>query len=217
MINRKTLKSFLVLLCLIFALEAANVTKKFGCYKRSLNTTSLIKNPLPQLDPSEFPTNFWWGNVSGVNFLTIQRNQHIPIYCGACWAFSTTSCMSDRIKIMRKAQWPDIIISPQILLSCDMDDGGCHGGDSSVALPWIHKNYITDESCSPYQALGHSDGLTCTSEIKCKNCMPGKGCWAQERAKIYTVEEFGDISGEYSMMNEIYQRGPISCGIAATD
>lgn len=125
--------------------------------------------------------------------------------------------MSDRIKIMRKAQWPDVIISPQILLSCDMDDGGCHGGDSSIAYPWIHKNSITDESCSPYQALGHSDGLGCTAEIKCKNCMQGKGCWAQEKAKVYTVEEYGDISGEYSMMNEIYQRGPISCGIAATD
>jgi cathepsin X len=42
--------------------------------------------------------------------------------------------MSDRIKIKRKAQWPDVIIAPQILLSCDLDDGGCHGGDSSIAF-----------------------------------------------------------------------------------
>ena len=96
--------------------------------------------------------------------------------------------MSDRIKIRRKAQWPDIIISPQILISCDLDDNGCHGGDSSRALPWIHKNYITDETCAPYQALGYTDGaVECNAMQKCKNCMPGKGCFPQERAKIYTV------------------------------
>ena len=133
--------------------------------------------------------------MNGTNYLTIQRNQHIPIYCGACWAFSGTSCLSDRIKIRRKAQWPDIIISPQILLSCDMYDNGCHGGDSSRAYAWIHENNITDETCSPYQALGWNTGLECSSMVKCKNCAPNGTCWVQERAKIYGVEEYGDISG----------------------
>ena len=52
--------------------------------------------------------------------------------------------------------------------------------------------------------------------IKCKNCFPQKGCWAQERAKIYGVDEFGEIQGEQNMMNEILQRGPITCAIAVT-
>ena len=51
----------------------------------------------------------------------------------------------------------------------------------------------------------------------CKNCLPGKKCWAQERAKIYGIEEYGVISGEAAMMNEIYQRGPITYVIAVTD
>ncbi len=31
--------------------------------------------------------------------------------------------------------------------------------------------------------------------------MPGQGCWAQSRAKIYTVNEYGEVKGEAAMMN----------------
>ncbi len=53
------------------------------------------------------------------------------MYCGSCWALCTTSALSDRIKIKRDAKWPDIIISPQVLLTCDKIPGdlGCAGGD----------------------------------------------------------------------------------------
>lgn len=125
--------------------------------------------------------------------------------------------MSDRIKIQRKAVWPDIIISPQVLISCETPDDGCHGGDAKNAYEWIHHNNITDETCSPYQAFGHDNGVGCSAQIKCKNCLPGKGCWAQERAKIYGVHEFGEVKGEEDMMNEIYHRGPITCAIAVTE
>ena len=125
----------------------------------------------------------------------MQRNQHIPVYCGSCWSFAVTSALSDRIKISRNAAWPDINLSPQVLISCNTVSGGCHGGDPKQAYEWIAQNNITDETCSPYQAFGHSNGLGCTAEIKCKNCAPFKGCWAQERAKIYTVGEYGPVLG----------------------
>jgi cathepsin X len=81
----------------------------------------------------DLPTDYFWGNVSQVNYLTYQRNQHIPIYCGSCWAFAATSAFGDRIKIARKAKWPDINIAPQILISCDYNENGCHGGDARTA------------------------------------------------------------------------------------
>lgn len=109
----------------------------------------------------------------------MQRNQHIPVYCGSCWSFSTTSSLSDRIKIKRKAAWPDINISPQVLISCDTASRGCAGGDPKQAYQWIAENNITDETCAPYQAFGHKNGLECSAELKCKNCAPLKGCWAQ--------------------------------------
>ena len=47
------------------------------------------------------------------------KNQHIPQYCGSCWAQAATSSLSDRIKIARKAAWPDVNIAPQVRLSRD--------------------------------------------------------------------------------------------------
>lgn len=52
---------------------------------RSEHLTSA--RPHEYLDTSALPTNFDWRNVNGTRFVTISRNQHIPHYCGACWAF----------------------------------------------------------------------------------------------------------------------------------
>lgn len=132
------------------------------------------------------PKNYWWGNVNGTNYLTIQRNQHTPQYCGSCWAFAVTSSLSDRIKIIRKAAWPDIVLAPQVLLSCDTVNRGCKGGNPPLAYKWIHENNITDETCSPYQARSHRDDLSCSAAVKCSSCSDGS-CKAQQNAKIYAV------------------------------
>ena len=41
-----------------------------------------------------------------------------PADCGSCWAMGTTSALSDRIKRMRKGEFPDINLSPQVLINC---------------------------------------------------------------------------------------------------
>ena len=38
--------------------------------------------------------------------------------CGSCWAMGTTSALSDRIKLLRKGVFPDINLSPQVLINC---------------------------------------------------------------------------------------------------
>ena len=99
----------------------------------------LVINPLSAngtmfgIQSLPLPNSFWWGRANGTNYLTMQRNQHIPVYCGSCWAFAATSALSDRIKIQRKAAWPDINLSPQVLISCDTVAEGCYGGDPKQA------------------------------------------------------------------------------------
>ena len=122
--------------------------------------------------------------------------------------------MSDRIKIMRKAAFPDINISPQVLISCESPDHGCHGGLPLFAYDYIHKYNITDETCSSYQARGHDNGIPCSDEIKCKNCNNDGKCFVPESYHTYGIEEYGSVSGVENMMNEIYHRGPITCGVA---
>lgn len=124
--------------------------------------------------------------------------------------------MSDRIKIMRKAAWPDINIAPQVLISCEETDHGCHGGNPISALHYIKHNNITDETCSIYRATGRDNGLGCDAAVKCRNCSPHKPCFIPDKYNVYTVGEYGGVYGELGMMQEIYRGGPISCGIAAT-
>jgi len=81
------------------------------CRIRNINRAEPhIRTPLTPVN--DLPAQWEWNNVDGKNLITNVRNQHIPQYCGSCWAYAATSTLSDRIKIDRKAAWPDINISP---------------------------------------------------------------------------------------------------------
>jgi cathepsin X len=184
---------------------------------RTTSTEPKVENRGDELVPvNDLPETHIWNNIEGVSYLTNLRNQHIPSYCGSCWAHAATSALSDRIKIARKAEFPDINIAPQVLISCSGDDG-CHGGEAFNAFEWMAGNEVTDETCSIYRARGHDNGAECSSIIKCENCMPGKPCFAQDDYKVYHSDKYGKVAGEDAMMQEIFQRGPIACGVAVPD
>lgn len=66
--------------------------------------------------------------------------QHIPQYCGSCWAHGSLSSFADRIKIARKAQGDDINLSIQFILNCGTESAGsCHGGYHTSTYEFIQK------------------------------------------------------------------------------
>jgi len=175
----------------------------------------------------ELPDSFDWRNVNGKSFVSVPRNQHIPQYCGACWAFASTSTLNDRIKIMRKNEWPEIVLSPQHMLSCGTG-GSCFGGNHFLAFKWLTEAGVTDETCSPYLAKDYTTpyknayGETrhqhhCTAERVCKDCAHDGGCHAVETPAKYSISEYGEVKGENNIMAEIKARGPVACGVAVTD
>eukprot|EP00440_Ansanella_granifera_P034603 gb/GFBE01037540.1/.p1 GENE.gb/GFBE01037540.1/~~gb/GFBE01037540.1/.p1 ORF type:complete len:390 (+),score=80.45 gb/GFBE01037540.1/:1-1170(+) len=168
----------------------------------------------------ELPSNFDWRNVDGQNLVTSDVNQHIPQYCGSCWIHGTTAALNDRIKVMRKGQFPDVMLSRQVLMNCvpaadnKSSPPGCDGGDSWMIHKYLVNNKVPDETCMPYQAKN----MECVPDNQCRNCFPGaKGCFPIKKWTGYGVSSYGNVSGELAMMKEIYARGPIACSFATDD
>lgn len=192
-----------------------------------------VQSALPQdyVATEDLPLEHNWCDIDGVSYCTMSRNQHLPQYCGSCWAHGSVSALGDRIKIARNASGVDINLSVQHMLNCG-NVGSCHGGSVIGPYQWIHTESrkgtgIAYETANPYLACSsesqegfcpHAD-FTCTAENVARTCstfssMGGK-CVGLKEFPNATIAEYGSVSGADNMAKEIYARGPIACGISA--
>jgi len=183
------------------------------------------------LQETDYPTSFTWCNKDGINYCTPSLNQHIPQYCGSCWAHGSLSALADRIKIARKGNpgYADIQLSVQHMLNCGTA-GSCHGGSLDGPYQWIKRtgdktgagiSYTTSQpymACSSESREGicpHGD-WTCKPEKVAVTCGTfGEKCVGLSHYPNATIAEYGSISGASAMQKEIFNRGPIACTIDA--
>jgi len=130
---------------------------------------------LPAHSSAAPPATFSWGDVNGTSFLTKVLNQHLPQYCGACWAFASLSALSDRLKIARgRGATADVALSMQHVLNCGTA-GTCNGGNHYDVYAWIASisqatgTGVAYDSVNPYIACspGNPSGRGATTEGFC--------------------------------------------------
>eukprot|EP01083_Nonionella_stella_P114566 338910_1 len=192
-----------------------------------------VASPVPHtyLQGESLPDAYNWGDIDGKSYLTHSLNQHLPQYCGSCWAHGALSSLADRIKIARGAVGDDINLSIQYILNCGADvAGSCHGGYHTGVYQLIKESgFVPYDTCQPYLACSDesTEGFcksldtTCKKENICRTCdtfggMGGK-CTSIDYFPNATVAEYGTVeSGNVdAIMAEIYTRGPVAATINA--
>eukprot|EP01035_Chromulina_nebulosa_P025987 gene25987-33976_t len=156
---------------------------------------------------SELPRTF---DYRTLGVLTTDLNQHIPTYCGSCWAHAAMSSIADRISIATNGTKRDVIPSVQALINCG-NAGSCNGGDSNAANAFVYRHGIPDVTCQQYQAKN----MECSEINTCMNCDPSLGCSAVLTYPKVTITEYGSVKGDENIMSEIYMRGPVSAYLNA--
>jgi len=182
------------------------------------------------------PASLNWCANNGVNYCTISRNQHLPQYCGSCWAHGAVSALGDRIKIARGGnvggKGIDINLSVQHILNC-AGVGSCHGGSVAGVYQWLKEasstgTGISYETSMPYIACSteSQEGFCTKVDTTCKpinvardcNTFTSSGgtCVPIVQFPNATITAYGEINGPAAMQAEIAANGPISCGIDAS-
>uniref|UniRef100_A0A7S3HM96 Peptidase C1A papain C-terminal domain-containing protein n=1 Tax=Spumella elongata TaxID=89044 RepID=A0A7S3HM96_9STRA len=197
-------KLFVILASVLCVLARKNELVLIGDEK--LGQT--IKTPVKVTPASELPKNF---DYRTRGLLTTDLNQHIPVYCGSCWAHAALSSIADRIKIATNGTQRDVIPSIQALINCG-NSGTCNGGDSNAANVWVARHGIPDVTCQQYQAKN----MECSDINMCMNCDHDTGnCYAIKNYPKITVSEHGSVKGDDEIRSEILNRGPVSAYINA--
>eukprot|EP00658_Telonema_sp_P-2_P068469 TRINITY_DN5739_c0_g2_i1.p2 TRINITY_DN5739_c0_g2~~TRINITY_DN5739_c0_g2_i1.p2 ORF type:complete len:182 (-),score=29.98 TRINITY_DN5739_c0_g2_i1:379-924(-) len=97
---------------------------------------------------------------------------------------------------------------------------GCNGGNPAMAYMYAHSHGLPDQTCQAYTAMNGK----CSPHGICETCAPTNqtgpetgACTAVSSPGLWYAGDHGGVSGKIKMKAEIFARGPIECGIDATD
>ncbi|MBU7037660.1 MAG: hypothetical protein HXS52_06985 [Theionarchaea archaeon] len=120
--------------------------------RQDLSHLTISGGNLPQgYVPRALPSIFDYRTLGKV---TSPKNQGS---CGSCWAFATVGSLESKILLEGGASYN---LSEENVLSCNVYNAGCSGGNDFIAVNYLTKYGASLETCAPYDA---TDGTLCKS------------------------------------------------------
>lgn len=179
----------------------------------------------------DLPKNWDWRYFTNpadgkvYNPMSWTTNQHIPTYCGSCWAQASTSALADRFNIMNiksgvHADRAPVALAPQAMVNC-IFESNCNGGSANFVYEYAMEHGIPHASCLQYV----SENNSCDALNTCRDCVPPipntgedltANCKAVTDYTKYYASSTTVFSGAADMKKEIFAHGPIACGQDAT-
>lgn len=211
-----------IIICTILSVDFKNEINKLPNH----NKNQTIIDELAYFK-EDIPDRFSWKSINNRSYLTKSLNQHLPQYCGSCWAHGALSSLADRIKILRNGQGIDINLSIQFILNCGSSiAGSCYGGSATGAYQFIlESGYVPFDTCQPYLACssdsheGFCKYISSECNIGCQTCSTfsesGGVCQQLKYFPNASIKSYGIISGYTKIQKEIKKNGPVACSINA--
>lgn len=139
--------------------------------------------------------------MNGKNYMSWTKNQHIPQYCGSCWAQGSTSAIADRFNILNNLSGTPVGLNAQVVVNCQAG-GSCNGGNPAKVYEYAHTHGLVHSSCEQYTAynLQHE----CGPIDVCRDCLwpPPRpdddglsGCFEVTPNVYYYVSDYYAIRG----------------------
>jgi len=121
--------------------------------------------------------------------------------CGSCWAFAAAEVLSDRLAIASQGA-KNLVLSPQVLVSCDRQDMGCNGGWPQFAADFLVNNGIPSDACVPYSSGG---GAVPACPSKCND---------GSTPTYYKYDSWDYCTGVNAIQAAVAQYGPVAVSMA---
>jgi len=122
--------------------------KMLGYHRSNVSFSAPVLNLEDLMVSSESADVVDWRKKGAVTKVKDQGN------CGSCWAYSATSEI-ESANFMATGHLP--VLSPQQIISCDKNDGGCHGGRTESAFEYVQQAGGID-TLSDYPDNSHISG-----------------------------------------------------------
>lgn len=153
-----------------------------------------------KVNVTKMPASWDWRKANGQNFLEDPMDQGS---CGSCYAVSGVRMLTARHRISIKDPKAEPF-SITYAMECSEYNQGCNGGYGFLIGKWSRDVGLVPESCAPY-----STAAGCYLE---KGCMHDPTLKRWRAANQRYVGGYYGATNEESMMQELYDHGPVTAG-----